>query len=62
MRNNISIYDATMKFTAAHMAVDAGKYILLDFANYFAECDNLDDAYCILEQIEGEEIENKTRD
>lgn len=37
--------------------VNLAQSVIIGIANQFAECDNFDDAECILNQIAGQEIE-----
>lgn len=39
------------KLIEAMIAIEIGKIVLIEIANNCAECDNIDDAGCIIEQI-----------
>ena len=38
------------------MAIEVAKRILMSIANTYCECDDYEDASCIIEQIEAEEL------
>ena len=46
-----------IKVASACISVTVGMAVIISLANQFAECDNFDDASCILDAIAGEEIE-----
>ena len=47
------------KFQEVIIAVEVGKIIIIKMANIYAECNDVDDASCILDQVQYELELNK---
>lgn len=60
-KEKLSAAEACNKLVTAIIAIKVGEAVLVTIANTFAECDNLDDATAILDQIAGQEAEEKCK-